>query len=32
LLTYLKLSGVRLGYLMNFNVQLFKNGIKRFAL
>lgn len=32
LLTYLKLSSARLGYLLNFNVQLFKNGIKRCAL
>ena len=31
-LTYLKLSGRRLGFLMNFNVQLFKNGIRRIAL
>jgi GxxExxY protein len=29
LLTYLKLSGCRLGFLMNFNVPLFKNGIQR---
>lgn len=32
LLTYLKLSGYRLGLLLNFNVELFKQGIKRFAL
>ena len=32
LLTYLKLSGLRLGYLMNFNVSLFKQGIKRMVL
>jgi GxxExxY protein len=32
LLTYLKLSGLRLGYLMNFNVALFKHGIKRIVL
>ena len=31
LLTYLKLSGCRLGYLMNFNVKLLKDGIKRIA-
>ena len=31
-LTYLRLSGRRLGFLMNFNVQLFKNGIRRIAL
>lgn len=29
LLTYLKLSGKRLGILMNFNVVLLRNGIKR---
>jgi len=29
LLTYLKLSGCRLGFLMNFNVPLFKDGIMR---
>jgi GxxExxY protein len=32
LLTYLRLSGMRLGFLMNFNVQLFKQGLKRFVL
>ena len=32
LLTYLKLSGVRLGLLINFNVQLIKDGIKRIVL
>ena len=32
LLTYLKLSGLRLGYLLNFNVALFKQGIKRIVL
>src|SRR5579871_5987865 len=31
LLTYLKLSKLRLGLLMNFNVQLLKNGIQRVA-
>ena len=31
LLTYLKLSKRRLGYLINFNVPLIKNGIKRFV-
>lgn len=30
-LTYLKLSGVRLGILMNFNVARLKEGIKRIA-
>jgi GxxExxY protein len=29
LLTYLKLSGLRLGLLVNFNVSVLKNGIKR---
>ena len=29
LLTYLKLSGLRLGLLINFNVPLMRNGIKR---
>ena len=32
LLTYLKLSGRRLGLLVNFNTILIKNGIKRLAL
>jgi GxxExxY protein len=32
LLTYLKLSGLRLGLLINFNVPLIKEGIKRIAL
>lgn len=32
LLTYLKLSGYRLGLLINFNVPLIKDGIKRLAL
>lgn len=31
-LTYLKLSGCRLGLLINFNVPLLKNGIKRLVL
>lgn len=29
LLTYLKLSGLRLGYLVNFNTVLIKDGIRR---
>ena len=29
LLTYLRLSGLKLGYLLNFNVPLLKDGIKR---
>lgn len=29
LLTYLKVSGISLGFLLNFNVTLFKQGVKR---
>ncbi len=29
LLTYLRLSGLRLGFLLNFGADLMKNGIKR---
>jgi GxxExxY protein len=32
ILTYLKLTGLRLGFLINFNVALIKDGIKRVAL
>ena len=32
LLTYMKLSGVEIGLLMNFNVKYMKNGIKRMVL
>ena len=32
LLSYLKLTGKRLGFLLNFNVPLMKNGIQRFVL
>jgi GxxExxY protein len=32
LLTYLKLSGCRIGFLMNFHVPLFKQGLKRVVL
>ena len=32
LLTYLKLSGLRLGFLMNFNVPMFKQGVRRVVL
>ena len=32
LLTYLKLSGVRLGFLINFNVPRLKDGITRFVI
>ena len=31
LLSYLKLSGKKLGLLLNFNVKMMKNGIKRIA-
>ncbi len=32
LLTYLKLSGLRLGFLINFNVPRLKNGIIRMVV
>lgn len=32
LLTYLKLTGLRLGYLLNFNVRHLKDGIRRLVL
>ena len=32
LFTYLKLSGIKLGILMNFNVKLFKDGVARMAM
>jgi GxxExxY protein len=32
LLSYLKLTGLRLGYLINFHTPLIKNGIKRMIL
>lgn len=32
LLTYLKLTGIRVGLLINFNVPVLRNGIKRMAL
>ena len=32
LLTYLKLTGCKVGLLINFNVQVLKNGIKRMVL
>ena len=32
ILTYLRLSSCRLGFLMNFNVELFKHGLKRMVL
>lgn len=31
-LTYLRLGKIRLGYLINYNVTLIKNGIKRFVI
>ncbi|MFN3694318.1 MAG: GxxExxY protein [Ignavibacterium sp.] len=32
ILSHLKLTGLRLGYLINFNVPLIKQGIKRFVI
>ncbi len=32
LLTYLKLTGCKLGLILNFNVPILKDGIKRIAL
>ncbi|HET56696.1 MAG TPA: GxxExxY protein [Ignavibacteria bacterium] len=32
IISHLKLTGLRLGYLINFNVSLIKNGIRRFIL
>lgn len=32
LLTYLKLSGIKIGLLINFNSRLLKDGIRRFVL
>jgi GxxExxY protein len=32
IMTYLKLSNIRRGYLLNFNVKLLKEGIKRVSL
>ena len=32
ILTYLRLSGCRLGFLMNFNVPLYKSGLRRVVL
>lgn len=32
LLTYLRLSGIRTGLLLNFNVTVLKNGIRRFVV
>jgi len=32
LLTYMKMAGIRVGLLLNFNVEILKRGIKRFVL
>jgi GxxExxY protein len=32
LLTYLKLTGIKTGLLMNFNIPILKGGIKRLSL
>lgn len=32
ILTYMKLSNIKIGLLVNFNVMMLKNGIKRFVL
>ena len=32
IISHLKISGLRLGYLINFNVALVKDGIKRFVI
>jgi GxxExxY protein len=32
ILTYLKFGGYKLGFLINFNVTLLKNGLKKFIL
>lgn len=32
LITYLKLSGIKLGFLINFHEKLLKNGIRRFVV
>lgn len=32
MLTYLRLSGLRVGLLLNFNVSLFKQGVRRFLV
>jgi GxxExxY protein len=31
ILSYMRLSGLKLGFPMNFNVELFKNGVRRFV-
>ena len=32
IMTYLRLSGCRLGFLINFNVKMFRNGIRRIVV
>jgi len=32
IISYLKMTGLRLGYLINFNVPLAKDGIQRFRM
>jgi GxxExxY protein len=32
ILTYMKLTGIKTGLLMNFNVKLLKDGLRRFVL
>jgi GxxExxY protein len=32
ILTYMKFSGIRIGLLINFNVTILKNGLRRFVL
>ena len=32
LMTYLRLSGCRLGFLLNFTVPVFKNGVRRIVV
>ncbi|MCB1175071.1 MAG: GxxExxY protein [Leptospiraceae bacterium] len=32
ILTYLRLAGIKTGLLINFNVRLLKNGIRRFVI
>ena len=32
IMTYLRLSGCRLGFLVNFNVKMFRNGIRRIVV
>lgn len=32
IITYLRLSNLRLGFLLNFNVPMFRNGLRRIVL